>query len=155
MTHTKDEIISMIDLDEPDYYSIVSEFSPGDTSILIELAQDNRPRIATKAIACLGLLDDNAALDGIKKAAEHPDPIYRLAAATALKNKQKIPEAINILENLLDDADNGVKKFAIKSVPVSADIKLKNRLDLLSQQSNNKYIRALAKEKLFNINNSQ
>jgi hypothetical protein len=155
MSHTKEQIISMINFEEPDYYSIITRFLPDDTSILVDLAQDERPVIATKAIACLGLLNDNAALNGIKKAAEHPDPIYRLAAANALKNKQKIPEAINILENLLDDPDNGVKKFAIKSIPVSADSKLKNRLDFLSHHSSNKYIKALAKEKLFDINNSQ
>ena len=155
MSHTKEQIIGMINFEEPDYYSIVTRFLPDDTSILVDLAQDKRPEIATKAIACLGLLNDNTALDGIKKAAEHPDPIYRLAAANALKNKQKIPEAINILENLLDDPDNGVKKFAIKSVSVSASSRLKNKLDLLSHQGGNEFIKNLAKEKLFDINNSQ
>ena len=155
MQHTKEEIIKMINLDEPEYESIVNKLSNDDIPILIELSQHADPAIATKAISCLGLMNTHLALQGIQIAAENPNPIYRLAAAQALKNKPMSTESINILNILLDDEDLGVKKFAIKSVSLSPNIKLRKKLSGIAKKGTSEFIKTLAKEKLSMLDRNQ
>lgn len=155
MAHTKTEVIKMINLDEPNYVSIMKKLSHDDVPVLIKLSQDKNPSVATKAISCLGLWNSENALKGVLKAAKHTDPMYRVAAAHALKNMSTLPGAVKVLDALLDDEDVGVKKLAMKSIPLSPDIQLKKKLEVLSEQDANEYIRKLATEMLLNMNKNQ
>lgn len=148
MPHTKEELIKMINLDEPDYERIVSRLTKDDIPLLTELSKDQNPAIATKAISCLGLMQTDKALSGLQDASKHPDPVIRIAAAQALRNMSKVPAAVNLLGSMLDDGDIGVRKFALKSVEHANISTLKEKVQKMSQHENNEHLKNLSGEVL-------
>jgi len=136
----------MIDLDEPDYPEIVSRLTKDDIPILNELAQDANPAIATKAISCLGHMNDDRAIAGIEKAAKSSNPVLRVAASHALRNMTSHPAAERILDKLLDDDDVGVKKFALKTVEASKLSNLKEKVRQMHSKESNEHLKNLSKQ---------
>ncbi|HTL07369.1 MAG TPA: HEAT repeat domain-containing protein [Chitinophagaceae bacterium] len=146
MSHTKQELIKLIDLDEPDYETIVPQLTKDDIPLLAELAEDANPAIATKAISCLGFMNDVRAFAGVEKAAKSANPVYRIAASHALRNMTARPAAATLLEKLLDDDDIGVKKFALKTVEASRLSGLKEKVKQMQTKEANEHIRSLSKQ---------
>ncbi len=144
MPHTKEELIKMINLDEPDYPSIVASLTKDDVPILIELSKDPNPAIATKAISCLGQMNTENALTGVQAAAAHANPVYRVAAAHALRHMSKLPAGVDLLGKMLDDTDIGVKKFALKSVEQANISSLRAKVQTLNANEPNEGIKALS-----------
>jgi HEAT repeat protein len=143
MPFTKEEIIKMINLDEPEYEAIVRKFTEDDIPTLIELANHENPAIATKAISCLGLLKNEKALKGLSVAVNHPDPVHRIAAAHSLRNMASIPGSVQLLEKLLEDKDIGVRKFALKTVEAGNIKSLKEKVRVLNQREINPALKTL------------
>ena len=143
MPFTKDEIIKMINLDEPDYPSIVSKLTADDVPALVELTRHSNPAIATKAISCLGLMKTEKALDGLKEAVSNADPVRRVAAAHSLRNMTNVRGSDKLLEKLLDDADIGVRKFALKTVEVANVVSLKEKVRSMNQKEANPELKTL------------
>ena len=81
MAHTKQELIKMINLDEPDYAAIVANLTKADIPLLNELAVDENIAIATKAISCLSMMDDDSAMIGLEKASKSTNAVLRVTAA--------------------------------------------------------------------------
>ncbi len=146
MAHTKDELIKMINLDEPDYPEIVARLSKDDIPLLNELAVDPNPAIATKAISCLGFMNDDRAFAGVEKAAKSSNPVLRVAASHALRNMSSRPAAEKILDKLLDDDDIGVKKFALKTVEASKFSGLKEKVRQMHAKEPNEHLKTLSKQ---------
>lgn len=146
MPHSKDELIKMINLDEPDYPSIVARLTKEDIPLLNELAQDENPAIATKAISCLGYLNDDQAAAGVEKAISSNNPILRVAATHAIRNMSNRQAAEKMLNKLLDDDDIGVKKFTLKTIEASRFSGLKQKVQQLHQKENNEAIKSLSKQ---------
>lgn len=146
MAHTKDELIKMINLDEPDYPEIVARLSKDDIPLLNELATDPNPAIATKAISCLGFMNDERAMIGVEKAAKSSNPVLRVAASHALRNMSSMPAAERVLDKLLDDDDIGVKKFALKTVEASKFSGLKEKVRQMHSKESNEHIKNLSKQ---------
>ena len=143
MPFTKDEIIKMINLDEPEYEVIVSKLKEDDIPTLIELTNHENPAIATKAISCLGLMKNEKALKGLSEAVSHPDPVRRIAAAHSLRNMASIQGSVQLLEKLLDDKDVGVRKFALKTVEVGNFKSLKEKVRVSNQNEINPTLKTL------------
>jgi hypothetical protein len=152
MPHTKDELRKMIDLDEPEYPAIVSKLTADDIPLLIELSRDSNMAVATKAVSCLGLMNNEKAVEGIKIAAAHNNPVMRVAAAHALKSSSKLPSAVKLIDTLLDDKDVGVRKFALKTVHHSNISSLKTKVKLMAEKENTELMKTLSKEVFTKIN---
>ncbi|RZK37931.1 MAG: HEAT repeat domain-containing protein [Hymenobacter sp.] len=148
MAHPREELIRLINLDEPDYPSIVRQLTKDDIPLLTQLAQDPNPGLATKAISCLGLLNDDAAVAGLQAAVAHPDPVYRIAAAHALRNVASSAVAVRLLGKLLDDQDVGVRKFALKSVDVANISSLKEQVRQVNLREQNEGLKTLSQSLL-------
>ena len=142
----------MIDLDEPDYPSIVAKLSADDIPLLIELSKDPNLAIATKAISCLGLMNSEKAVVGIQAAVVSANPLLRVAAAHALKNSAAIPSAVMMIDKLLDDTDVGVRKFALKSVQHANIKSLKAKVQLMNAKESTELMKALSSEVFQKIN---
>lgn len=143
MPFSKEELIKMINLDEPDYQAIVSKLSADDIPLLIELTKHENPAIATKAISVLGLMKSEQALQGLNDAVSHPDPVRRIAAAHSLRNLATVRGSTQMLEKLLDDHDMGVRKFALKTVEAAKISSLKEKVKAINLKEVNPEIKAL------------
>jgi HEAT repeat protein len=148
MAHTREELVRLINLDEPDYPSIVQQLSKDDIPLLTQLAQDPNPAVATKAISCLGLMSDETAVAGLQAAVAHPDPVYRIAAAHALRNVASSPVGVRLLGKLLDDRDVGVRKFALKSVDIGNISSLKEQVRQVNLREQNVDLKTLSQDLL-------
>ncbi|UFH57643.1 HEAT repeat domain-containing protein [Spirosoma sp. KNUC1025] len=147
MAIPKAELIKMINLDEPDYQSIVKKLSTDDIPTLVELSNDPDPAIATKAISCLGLMQSEKALAGLVEIVKHPDAVRRVAVANSLKNMTSEEGVVPLLNKLLDDHDIGVKKFALKTVESGNLSPLKEKVRQMQQEANTT-LKALAQQVL-------
>lgn len=144
MPHTREELVRLINLDEPDYPSIVRQLTKDDIPLLTQLAQDPNPGLATKAISCLGLMGDEAAVAGLQGAVAHPDPVYRIAAAHALRNVPASATGVRLLSKLLDDQDVGVRKFALKSVDLGNISSLKEQVRQVNLREQNEGLKTMS-----------
>lgn len=152
MPHTKEELIKLIDLDEPDYPSIVAKLSLEDIPLLIELSKDPNLAIATKAISCLGMMNAEKAVVGIQAAVVSANPVLRVAAAHALRNSAALPSAVRLIDKLLDDSDIGVRKFALKAVNHANIKSLKAKVEKMNVKENTELMKNLSKEVFLKIN---
>jgi len=146
MPHTKDELIKMINLDEPDYAEIMAKLTNDDIPLLNELAQDENPAIATKAISCLAYMNDDRAYAGIEKATKSSNPVLRVAATHAIRNMSNKAGAEKLIDKMLDDTDFGVKKFALKTVEASKMTNLKEKVKQMNLRDSSEHIRTLSKQ---------
>lgn len=152
MPYTREELIKLIDLDEPDYPSIIKKLTKDDIPMLIELSKDPNLAIATKAISCLGMMNAEAAVTGIKSAVSSANPVLRVAAAHALRNSAALPSAVQLLDKLLDDQDIGVRKFALKAVNHANVTSLKAKVQLMNTKETTELMKTLSKEVFQKIN---
>ncbi len=143
MPFSKEELIKMINLDEPDYQAIVSKLSADDIPMLVELTKHENPAIATKAISVLGLMKSEQALKGLTDAANNANPVMRIAAAHSLRNLAAVQGSTQMLEKLLDDHDLGVRKFALKTVEAANITSLKEKVKSMNLKEVNPEIKAL------------
>ena len=148
MAHTREELVRLINLDEPDYPRIVQQLTKDDVPLLTQLAQDPNPGLATKAISCLGLMNEETAVAGLQAAVANADPVYRIAAAHALRNVASSPVGVRLLGKLLDDQDVGVRKFALKSVDVGNISSLKEQVRQVNLREQNVDLKTLSQDLL-------
>lgn len=148
MPLSKEELIKLINVDEPDYPSIISKLSEEDIPTLVELSKDANPAIATKAISCLGLMKSERALRGLQEVVNHEDPVRRVAVANSLKNMIAIQGSVQLLDHLLDDNDVGVRKFALKTVESGRVLQLKEKVKTLTQREANPALKSLSQQVL-------
>jgi hypothetical protein len=146
MPLNKEDLIKLINLDEPDYNVIVNKLSADDIPTLVELSKDANPAIATKAISCLGHLKSERALIGLQEVVNHPDPVRRVAVANSLKNLAAVQGAVQMLDKLLDDQDIGVRKFALKTVEAANITQLKGKVQTFNQREDNSALKNLSQE---------
>ena len=152
MPHTKEELIKMINLDEPDYAAIVSKLTAEDIPLLVELSKDPNMAIATKAVSCLGLMNSEKAVEGLRSASSNANPVMRVAAAHALRNAAAQPAAVQMIDKLLDDEDVGVRKFALKTVQHANLRSLKAKVEQLSKKESTEFMKSLSTEVFQKIN---
>ena len=117
MALTAEQILEMLDADEP-RYSAVSELVAGDGfEALTELAQSADPWTAARAASLLAELAGNPAfaeqaLEALAFAADHPDAGVRAAAALGAGRAGK--DGHDVLQKGLHDVDPGVRLIALR-----------------------------------------
>jgi len=141
-------ILSDIEANEFMYSKLDAE----DIPTLRQLMDEAEPWLAARVIFALSRLGGDDANAIIQQAAVDERKEVRIAVAACSK---ALPDTLSdsILEVLMDDTDIGVKKYAIKSINSHSDIRIKNKLQILSQEGANEVLRSMAADKLLSIDN--
>ena len=114
MPLTFDQVAFRLSAIEPNE-GMYAGIGPAEIPVLRQLLQDQEPWKAARAVYALSRIDDAEVVPIIRDAASDPRSQVRVAVAASAKHLK--PEWANaLLTTLLDDADMGVRKFAVQSV---------------------------------------
>ncbi|MFM7449088.1 MAG: HEAT repeat domain-containing protein [Leptolyngbyaceae cyanobacterium] len=129
MAITMEQVIAALNLDEPDYAQ-AAKMGSAALPHLASLIQGTDPGLASKAASLVGMIQEAESVNVLEQAANHADPRVRIAAAAASRNLSDV-DASRILLSLVSDADVGVQKVALQSVPDKATGELKSAINQL------------------------
>lgn len=119
------EVLQILDPDEPSYPQAAA-LGPESVPHLLSLVEGSDPMLAAKAAYAAGLLEGGAGRDVVAMAARSDMASIRVAAAAAAGNLPT-DSAAPVLMDLVDDADAGVRKVALSSVPQDAPRQLSEK----------------------------
>lgn len=109
------ELILFLRQDELDYPAGAAKFGAAVLPLLTELINGNDENLAVKAAYLAGYISDASVKNIITDAAANKFAAVRVAAAFSTQ-KMKAADATAVLERVLEDADPGVLKVAMRSV---------------------------------------
>jgi HEAT repeat protein len=147
MPITLEELRELLSSDEPDYTAIGQMLDASAAPHLQTLARDPNVMLATKAVYAASLLPTPQSEAVVEQAAQSPEPLLRIASASAIAN---LPEESRnrLAERLISDDDISVKKLAIKAVSGPVTPQLRQQLDQLASSGETALLRQLANDKL-------
>ena len=144
MPVTMQDVINQLDREEPDYDQ-AARLGEEALPHLMALIQGSDLGLAVKAASLAGLINADQSTTALKIASDHAQPVVRVAAAAAAAHLA--PEAASdVLIKLLDDPDVGVRKLALKSVPVDATPLLRSKVQELTISDPENFVRNLSSE---------
>jgi hypothetical protein len=116
---TRERVLQLLDSEEPDYRAATIEAAGDSWGVLEAMVQDADVSIAARAASLVATLAQNPALSNqavpaIGKAAAHADANIRAVAAFAATRVG--PAGDDIVTDLLDDADAGVRRLAFRGL---------------------------------------
>src|SRR4051812_32807885 len=115
MAVTMKQVRAALDPEEPDY-AAAAGLGPDALPHLRRLVTSKDTMLASKAVHLAALIGGDDAVDVVRQASEHDNPVLRVAAAAATRELPP-PAAAQVLPTLLADDDRGVRKVALNSVP--------------------------------------
>jgi len=142
---TYDDIRNLLSAIEPTE-EMYSGLTADDLPQLQSMMSEAEPWLAARAVFAASRLPTSAAHAFLIKASTDHRPQVRVALAASVGQTQH-PVADEVLLRLLDDGDMGVKKFAIGAIGSHSSTQLKEKLSSLASQTQDSYIRQLAREK--------
>lgn len=146
MPVTMQQVLAEIDKDEPDY-SAFPGLGPDALPHLRQLVEAQDPLRAAKAAYAASLIPGSASAEVLSKAADHPDPQVRVAVAHGLKNPAAADAASNeVLAQLLDDTDSGVRKLALSTAGDLASPELRAKVAAMAEGDDADFVREAASE---------
>jgi HEAT repeat protein len=146
MPVTMEQVRKALDPEEPDYAK-AARLGPQALPHLATLIAGKDPGLASKAASLAGMIPDERAVAVLQKAAKSRDARVRVAAAHSAQNLS--PEAASgILAGLVTDADVGVQKVALRSVPRKATPELRTSVETVAKRRANPAIRELSAQVL-------
>jgi hypothetical protein len=110
MAVTMQQVREVLDPEEPNYQRGVA-LGPEALPHLDALVSDGDPMLASKATYLASLIQDVRSTGVVEKAARHPEPIVRVAAAAGASNLPAGSDS-DALRALHNDPDPGVRKVA-------------------------------------------
>ena len=127
-----EQVKAALDAEEPDYSGAVKRLGADALPHLEKIITGDHTGLAAKAAYLAGLIGTDACVPAMNKAAASGQAVVRLAAAAAAKH---LPDAYrdSMVLQLVDDADGGVQKLAMKSAPAVMSEALKSRVAALGQ----------------------
>lgn len=143
MALTIDDVRAEIDLDEINYPATAAKLGPEALPLLDELARGGDPTLASKAVYLAGVISPEDAAPIVGKAAKHPDPVVRIAAASGLGNMPE-GDAESPLDQLLEDEDIGVRKAALKSAAAFETPEMTARVEQVAAEDPEPLVRKFA-----------
>jgi len=132
MAVTMKDVRAALDPEEPNYER-AAKLGAEALPHLQKLVSSGDSMLASKATYLASLIKDEKSPDIVASAARSDDPAVRVAAAAAASNLTAAG-ASPILEELVGDADAGVRKVARTSVPAKPSAALASRLDDLGDE---------------------
>jgi HEAT repeat protein len=142
MPVTMQQVLAEIDKDEPNYAAAAGlgwEALPH-LQMIIEADDPLRAAKAAYAASLIGGMDSPEVL---RKAAAHRDPQVRLAMAHGLKNSAS-GAPTELLKQLLEDGDPGVRKVALGTVEHLAHPELRDIVTAISERDPEDFVRKAA-----------
>lgn len=143
---TLDEVRQFIGAEEPNYERAAARLGPDALPHLAVLALDDDTMIAMKAVSLAGYIGGEEAVQVVTEAAQAERAELRVVAAGAAGKLGTAGEPV--ISDLLNDADRGVRKFAVKAVPAETSPRLREQLEDLGENEPDEGVRDLAVGKL-------
>ena len=114
-----EQVKAALEPEEPDYPGAVKGLGPDALPHLERIITGDHTGLAAKAAYLAGLIGTDKCLPAMNKAAASGQAVVRLAAAAAA---QYMPDEYrdSLVLQLVDDADAGVQKVAMRSAPAMA-----------------------------------
>lgn len=143
MADDVDALRQRIDLDEINYLKLAKELGSQALPALATIAEDPNIGLASKAVYLASMISGNDAAPILEKAARHPDPTLRVAAAAGLRNLD--PEhAERGVDPLLEDDDASVRKVAAQSAAAVDSPGMKARMKRVAEEDSDPVVREAA-----------
>lgn len=124
-----EQIRAAIEPEEPDYPGSAKLLGPDALPYLERIITGDHTGLAAKAAYLAGLIGTDKCASAMNKAAASGQAIVRMAAASAARH---LPDEYrdSLVLQLVDDADAGVQKIAMRSAPPEASMSdaLKSRV---------------------------
>lgn len=146
MSMTLEQLRNQLSAIEPDD-SIYGEIGSSEIPLLEQLLQDQEAWMSSRAIFALSKVPDTRAVTILSQAVSDPRQEVRVAVAASVGNLRP-SDANDILVQLLDDTNLGVRKFAVQSVSETHDASVHAKLRDLGIQDPASPIRAIAQDRL-------
>jgi HEAT repeat protein len=143
MPVTMQQVLTEIDKDEPNY-AAAAALGPEALPSLQMIIDADDPLRAAKAAYAASLIGGPASVAVLKTAAAHRDPQVRIAAAHGLKNSADAAPS-EVLGQLLEDHDSGVRKSALSTVGALRRSDLNDRVAAIAKQDPEEHLRTAAK----------
>jgi hypothetical protein len=122
-----EKVKAALNPEEPDYQKAAQQLGADALPHLEQLIGGNDRSLAAKAAYLAGMIGGEKSVPAVAKAARSTHAVVRIAAAQAAANlpaQQSDP----ILLQLVDDADIGVQKLAMRSAPSAMSDALRTRV---------------------------
>lgn len=143
MPVTIEQVINQLDREEP-YYGQAARLGAEALPHLITLIQVSGVGLAAKAASLAGLINAGQSAAVLEIAAQHPDPVVRVAAAASAKNLTSMPTSLAM--NLLNDSDAGVRNWALKALEVHHPAGIKIKVEEMMKSDPDEGLRDHAKQ---------
>ncbi|MGW7439592.1 HEAT repeat domain-containing protein [Streptomyces sp. NPDC054849] len=144
MPIARDDIISALLPDEPNYEAAAQFLGPEAAPVLADLAESNEIGLASKAASMASFLPTDSARAILQRAAAHHDPVVRVAAAASLQRHPKLAEELT--RQLLRDSDVGVRKWTLRSLQTVMPMGYRDQVEGLAVTEQVPFLRELARE---------
>lgn len=143
MNPTQEVVRAALSPDELDYPALAQRLGPAALPHLEQLIAGADPALAPKAAYLVGLIGHPRAGAVLAAAARSGAPTVRVAAAAAARQLPADP-AGGVLAQLVGDADAGVRRVALRSVPARVSPELAAQLRAQSEREHDPDLRALS-----------
>ena len=142
MPVTMKDVRAFLDSEEVDYNS-AKKLGPAALPFLQELAEGGNLALATKAVYLASLIKGTAARAIVERAAQSPEVLLRVTAASGIKNMSE-RQSGKIFYALIDDEDPGIRKVAMNSAAHFTTQKALKKLSKLASSDKESFLRELA-----------
>jgi HEAT repeat protein len=140
---TLDQVRSLLSDIEPSEQTFASLNVEDLPQLEALLSHDEEEWMSARAVHALSRIDDPRARQAIVRASADARPTLRIAVARALP-RLEAPVHERLLDTLLDDADVGVRKFALGSVPLAVAAGTRAKIGRIAESDGSEALRALA-----------
>ena len=140
-----DDVIRQLDREEP-IYEQAAQLGPDAIPHLLALLRGNDSMLAAKAATLAGAINVPESDTVLELAAQHADPVVRVAAAASAKNLTRIPRSL--ATRLLIDPDAGVRAWTLKAVEFHRPDGLRATVEELIERDPDPGLRERAREVL-------
>jgi hypothetical protein len=139
MAVTEQQVRAYLEPEEPNY-SAAAQLGPDALPVLEQLVRGPDPLLASKAAYLAALIPHENAARVLEAAAKSGDVTVRVAAAAGLRRMPQVSE--NIMMDLVDDLDEGVRKVALKSIKGKMTPKVRGKVQERASREHNPALRA-------------
>lgn len=116
MVVTKEQVLAVLYPDEPNYNE-AAKLGPEALPHLDNLVKGDDPHLAAKATSLASHIQYKESMDVLRSAAQSKQAVVRLAAAVGSRNL-KVTGIDSILESMVNDRDDSIRKYAMKSLNI-------------------------------------
>lgn len=124
------QVKAALDPEEPDYPKAAKQLGADALPHLEKIIGGSDTSLAAKATYLAGLIGGERSVPAVTKAARSNQAVVRIAAAAAAAHLP-VDHSEAVLLQLVDDADQGVQKLAMRSAPATMSDALRSRVGAL------------------------